>query len=99
MSICVIWTRPNQKGLTSAHFIRMRVDFKIVHEMDISVNTSKVKDTNNEPLVTDNSVIKSSLYLNYSSAVKSSSTTWKRRMNARTWKMQRISIGQKYMIP
>ena len=62
--------------------------------MDISVNTNKVKDKKDEETsVTDNSkieIIKATDILNYSSAVKNSSTTWTKHMKRCAWQTKRI---------
>ena len=50
---------------------------KIIHKMDISVNTREVKDTKyEEPAVMDIKVIKAPGYLNCLSVVKSYLTIW-----------------------
>ena len=59
----VLWTRENRKVLLSMHILWTRVNKKV----HISVNTSDVKDSmnetkNEEPLVTDNSVINALIY-------------------------------------
>ena len=50
------------KGVTVVACSTDESESKSVHEMDISVNTSKVKYTKDEPLITDNSVIKAPGY-------------------------------------
>ena len=62
-STCVIRERSNKKGLTSTCVLRTRANQKSVPEMDISVNTSEVKDTKDEePPVMDISLIKAPGY-------------------------------------